>query len=360
MFAVSKAFNDKINQPHYWLNGFALAYVVIGYGCSIVCISASFWLTNILGVLLLTHTLVWAAYFVHEFIHGTIFRGPHLNALGAKAMLFLTGSCYCRYLPLARYHLAHHKNRADFSAFSIRDFLHALPKPLLKLIQILEWLYFPAINFILRWFCALSPFLGEIRKEDRWRNGALLLVRGSLFVALAWYSWQAVVLYFIAYLCFINILRFMDCFQHTYTVVQMGQPLPKYSAEYEERNTYSNLVLGRRHWLNLLFLNFGYHNAHHQVIHCPWYLLPQLNEEFYPTECKQQVSLGSLVKNYHRFRMQRLFGEKSGVVEIADRLDFSEFHGDIGVSFLLLREPLDWLKLKALRMDNETEVIANI
>ncbi|MEM8611706.1 MAG: fatty acid desaturase [Cyanobacteria bacterium P01_H01_bin.105] len=351
MSLVSKAFNEQIIERNHRLNGVALAYVVIGYGCSIVWISHPFWLTNLLGVLLLTHTLVWAAYFVHEFIHGTIFRNPKLNALGAKVMLFLTGSCYCRYLPLARYHLAHHKNRADFSAFSMADFLRSLPTPLLKLIQILEWLYFPAINFILRWFCTLSPFLGQTRKEDRWRNGILLLIRGSLFIALAWYSWQGAILYCIAYLCFINILRFMDCFQHTYTVVQMGQSMPKYSAEYEERNTYSNIILGRWNWLNLLFLNFGYHNAHHQVIHCPWYLLPQLNAELYPADCKQQVDLSSLIKNYHQFRMRRLFGEKSSVTETSDKLDFSSFYGDIGVSFLILREPLDWLKSRALMVN---------
>lgn len=330
---VSNALNERISQPNHWLNGLALGYVIIGYGCSIVCISHPFWLINSLGLLLLTHTLMWAAYFVHEFIHGNIFRGPKLNALGAKVMLFLTGSCYCRYLPLARYHLAHHKNRADFSAFSMEEFLRSLPSPLLKLIEMLEWCYFPAINFMLRWFCALSPFLGETRKDDRWRNGTLLLMRGSLFVVLAWYSWKAIILYLIAYLCFINILRFMDCFQHTYTVVQMGQPMPKYSPDYEERNTYSNIVLGRWHWLNLLFLNFGYHNAHHQVIHCPWYLLPHLNDQLYPQESKQQVSLGSLVKNYHQFRMQRLFGQKSCVTETDHRLNFESFYGDIGVSF---------------------------
>ena len=354
MSAVPEALSQQISQPKYGLNSLALAYVVVGYGGAIVCLTASAWLLNILGVLLLTHTLVWAAYFVHEFIHGTIFPNPKLNALGAQVMLFLTGSCYCRYGPLARYHLAHHKNRADFSAFAMGDFLRSLPPYLLKLIEILEWLYFPVINLMLRWFCALSPFLGETRQDDRWRNGELLLVRGSLFGILTWYSWRATVLYFIAYLCFLNILRFMDCFQHTYTVVQMGQPLPKYSPEYEERNTYSNVVLGRWRWLNLLFLNFGYHNAHHQVIHCPWHLLPQLDTALYPTGYQQRVSLGSLVKNYHRFRMRRVFGEKSNVVETADGLDFESFYGDLGVSFLVLREPLDWLKLKSKRKGIDT------
>ncbi|MEM7772522.1 MAG: fatty acid desaturase [Cyanobacteria bacterium P01_A01_bin.37] len=347
MAAISRALSAQMNQPRYWLNGLALAYITLGYGVSIVGISSQFWVVNVFGVLLLTHTLVWAAYFVHEFIHGAIFKNPRWNALGAKAMLFLTGSCYCRYLPLARYHLAHHKNRADFFAFSMPAFLRSLPPWLLKSIVVLEWLYFPAINFILRWFCILAPFLGESRKSERWRNGGLLFVRGSLFLTLAWYSWKAAILYFIAYLCFINILRFMDCFQHTYTVVQMGNSIPKYDLDYEERNTYSNLIFGRWHWLNLLFLNFGYHNAHHHVMHCPWYLLPQLDAEIYSSKCQQRVTLGSLIKNYHQFRLQRLFGEKSKVIEADNGLNFESFYGDIAVSFLVLREPLDWLRLDA-------------
>lgn len=355
MVTLSATLTDKINKPIHWLNGLAIAYVIVGYGLAIVCITDTSWLANILGVALLTHTLVWAGYFVHEFMHGAIYRSPQRNAVGAKIMLFLTGSCYCRYQPLARYHLAHHKNRADFSSFSMSDFLRSLPAWLLKTIEALEWLYFPAINFILRWFCVLAPFLGDSRKSDRWRNGSLLLVRGSLFALLAWYSPKAILLYFVAYISFLNILRFMDCFQHTYSVVQLGQPMPKHSFEYEERNTYSNTVPGRWRWLNLLFLNFGYHNAHHQVIYCPWYLLPQLDAEIYPTRCKQQVTLGSLIKNYHQFRMQRLFGEKSDVTETDDRLDFETFYGDIGVSFLVLREPLDWLKLKVLQTNEELE-----
>ncbi|MEO1394374.1 MAG: fatty acid desaturase [Cyanobacteria bacterium J06634_5] len=363
MITVSADLNDKINQPRYWLNGLALAYSVVGYGFSIVCLGISgsdrAWLFNIFGVALLTHTLVWAAYFVHEFMHGSIYRSLRWNALGAQILLFLTGSCYCRYRPLARYHLAHHKNRTDFSSFSMSDFLRSLPAWLLKIIETLEWLYFPAINFILRWFCALSPFLSKNRTSDRWRNGRLLFVRGALFAALAVYSWKAVLLYFVAYVCFINILRFMDCFQHTYNVVQLGQPMPKYSPEYEERNTYSNLVVGNSRWVNLLFLNFGYHNAHHHVMYCPWYLLPQLDAEIYSAQCAQFVSLGSLVKNYHQFRMQRLFGQKSDVVETEDGLNFDGFYGDIGVSFLVLREPLDWLKIKTSQTADALEVAAS-
>ncbi|MBW4661889.1 MAG: fatty acid desaturase [Drouetiella hepatica Uher 2000/2452] len=345
MSALSAALSSRISQRRNWINRLVIAYVFVGYGFSIACISSQSWAANILGVLLLIHTLLWAAYFVHEFVHHTVFRQPRLNALLASIMLFLTGSCYCHFQDLARNHLAHHKNRADFSAFSIGDFLRSLPKPLMQLITILEWLYFPAINFILRWFCALAPFFGQARRDERWRNAGLLMLRGSLFTLLGWHSWRSLPLYFLAYICFINILRFMDCFQHTYAVFQLGQSIPQYNLDYEEANTFSNLMPDRWRWLNLLFLNFGYHNAHHRLIHCPWYLLPQLDAELYNSEYRQRVTLNRLVRNYHQFRIHRLFHGGGAVADISTGLNLEQFSGGVGVSFLVLREPLDWLKL---------------
>ena len=351
MVAVSETLKSKISQRPHWINGLGLAYVVIGYICSIVCIMAQAGWANILGVFLLVHTLMWAAYFVHELVHGSVFRSPRLNAAVAQVMLFLTGSCYCRFRDLARNHLAHHKNRADFSPFSITDFLNAQPQWLRQIIVVLEWLYFPAVNFILRWLCILAPFLGQSRRDERWRTAGLLMIRGSLFTALAWYSWRAVLLYFLAYLCFINILRFMDCFQHTYAVFQLGQSLPHYSLDYEEANTYSNIMPRRWPWLNLLFLNFGYHNAHHRIIQCPWYLLPQLDAELYQPGYPQRVTLDRFVQNYHRFRIDRLFEGAGTVVDGAKELNVDTFYGAVGVSFLVLRDPLDWLKIDTINLN---------
>ena len=348
MIAISNTLAAKMSQRAHWLNGLALAYVFGGYSLSIVCITAQVWWLNILGFCFLIHTLLWATYFVHDFIHGAVFRGLRLNALGAQIMLFLTGSCYGRFRDLARNHLAHHKNRADFSPFAMTDFLNAMPTWLRQGIIALEWLYFPAINLMQRWLSILAPFLGQSRRDERWRTATLLLIRGSLFAALAWYSWKAVMIYFFAYVCFINILRFMDCFQHTYEVFQIGQPLPNYSLDYEEANTYSNLISNRWQWLNLLFLNFGYHNAHHRVIQCPWYLLPQLDAELYQPGYRQHVTLDRFIKNYHRFRILRLFAGEGTVVDTAEGLNLDTFYGAIGVSFLLLREPLDWLGISSV------------
>jgi fatty acid desaturase len=162
---------------------------------------------------------------------------------------------------------------------------------------------------------------------------------------------QALLLYFLAYLYFLNILRFVDSFQHTYTVFQLNQKIPTYSLEHKETNTYSNLVSCGWNWPNLIFLNFGYHNAHHRVIHRPWYLLPQLDAELYPSNYYQRIPLSRLVKNYHHFRIYRLFNGQGMVTDTDQGLDLQNFVGGIGVSFLILREPLDWLRIPTLSID---------
>jgi fatty acid desaturase len=348
---LSSTLTAKLSRRNNWVNGLALFYVLAGYLFALVCICSEAWSANLFGTVLLVHTLMLAAYFIHEFIHSTVFPNPSLNAIAGNIMLFITGSCYCRFRDLARNHLAHHKNRADFSAFAIADFLSSLPKPLLHLIIALEWMYFPVLNFILRWLAAFSPFFSQSRRDERLKNSCLLTLRGGLFLSLGLYSLRALLLYFLAYLSFINILRFVDSFQHTYTVFQLGQKIPAYSLEHEETNTYSNLVSYRWNWLNLLFLNFGYHNAHHRVIHCPWYLLPQLDAELYPPNNRQHIPLYRLIKNHHQFRIYRLFNGQGSVTDTSEGLNLQKFVGGIGVSFLILREPLDWLKITALATD---------
>jgi fatty acid desaturase len=345
MTASSPDFNFYINDRNLWINTSAVAYAVIGYGVGLFGITQTSGWLNLLGVLLIVHTLVWSAYLVHDLIHGNLFQKSSWNGAIAQVLLFLTGSCYSRYRPLASHHLAHHKNRADIISFSIIGFLQRLPKSILNLIIALEWLYFPSIELGLRWMSALSPFLGQSRRDERLRNALLLLLRGGLYVALACYSPKSAILYFIAYISFLNVLRFVDCFQHTYEVFRLDQEIPSFDLSYEEAHTFSNLVSMRLPWLNLLLLNFGYHNAHHRVMRCPWYLLPQLDAELYPRDYSQYVTLPQLVQNFHRFRIDRLFQGQGLVTVTESGLNLEQFVGAVGVSFLVSREPMDWLNL---------------
>jgi fatty acid desaturase len=347
---AKKTPNFKFYAHHHnpWLNGIAIAYVFGCYGFSLFCITTNLWWLNLLGVVLLTHTLTWAALFLHEFFHYNIFSRSSLNAVFGEAMLFLTGSCYSRFRDLVSHHAAHHVRRADFSPFfpfSMTDFLQSLPRPLLRLIIFLEWLCIPAVNLILRWMIALSPFLSESRRDERTRNALLLILRGGLFTALAIYSPRSVILYFIAYICFLHIIQFLEGFQHTYSAFKINGEVPKYSLEYEEANSYS-LVLSP--WLSLILcLNNNYHNAHHRLMSCPWYLLPQLDAELYPRDYLQYVPVSKLLNNYFCYRIHRLL-QGQGTVERSEKgLNLDNFEGATGMSFMILRQPFDWLEISS-------------
>ena len=51
--------------------------------------------------------------------------------------------------------------------------------------------------------------------------------------------------------------------------------------DYEQSHTFSNVISIRYPWLNLITLNFGYHNAHHTKPTVPWHELPKLHEALY-------------------------------------------------------------------------------
>jgi hypothetical protein len=50
---------------------------------------------------------------------------------------------------------------------------------------------------------------------------------------------------------------------------------------YEQAETYSNLILTRHPWLNLLTLNFEYHNADQHRASWPRYRLPALHRSLF-------------------------------------------------------------------------------
>ena len=337
------------HHRNIWLNTIVLGYIIGGYLLSLFLITANIWWSNLLGVVLLAHTLTWSAFFAHEFFHNNIFSNSLLNIVFGEITLFLTGSCYQRFKDLARHHIAHHVRRADFSPFhpfSMSDFLRSLPKPVQKLIVSLEWLCIPALNLLFRWMIALAPFLSKNRRDERGRNAGLLILRGSLFLLWAIYSPKAVILYFLSYVVFLNVIQFSECFQHTYSAFHIESKVPKYSQEYDENHTYSLGLPKYWSWLSLpIFLNNNYHNAHHRLMSCPWYLLPRLNDELYPKQYSQWIAVPKLLKNYFHYRVYRLFHGQGNVEKTAQGLEIDQFSGASGMSFMLLRKPFDWLHL---------------
>jgi fatty acid desaturase len=335
MTTVTLDVNRFLQQKPLW-NVCAIAYAIAGYlGGIALLLAANGWL-NAMGVVLLSHSLVIAAYLAHEFMHSAIFANRAWNAAGGNVMLWLTGGCYSTFDELSRLHIAHHVDRVDFCRYDLHEFLMSLPAPIRGLILALEWLYIPALAFLVRLRTITAPFWLAERRELRSRTVLILLIRGGLFALLGYFSLKALVLYFVAHIAMLTVLRFVDCFQHTYEVFPIGEPLPKRDRAHEQANTFSNVVSKRYRWLNLLLLNFGYHNAHHELMKCPWHSLPELDKTLFAGDEVHYVTLAELLKNYHQFRVSRITSGQGVAVDPQGRLALETFYGGIEVSFLVM------------------------
>jgi fatty acid desaturase len=307
-----------------------LIYIFASYGIGVGCLTQQPWQLNGIGVVLLIHALILSAIFIHELIHGNIFKERQYNQFWGEVLTHLNGACYATWDDLVEHHINHHIHHADFVPFEISKYISELPIFQRQVVIALEWAYFPAFEFILRLRIALGSFQASEKQNLRSRTLFLMLYRGVLFAILGWYAPKAIALYALAYISFINLMRFADAFHHTYNYAIVGEPFPKRDRVYEQANTFSNLVSIKYPWLNLLYLNFGYHNAHHEDMRCSWYNLPKLHEKLYGTEAHNLLPLPQLIANYHHFRLERLFGGQGDV----DKVDIAAFIGGIGVSLL--------------------------
>lgn len=325
-----------MRQPRgYWPHLAALAYAGAAYLGGLALLLVPSWSLNALGVLLLAHGLVIAAYMIHECAHNTVFAENRHNARLGEALSFLVGAAYGDYEAMRHKHFRHHVDRADVVAFDYRQWLTRRPW-LLRLVQALEWAYIPAVDILMHAMVIVLPFRLESRRADRRRVLVVLGIRAALFLALALVSLKALLLYAVAYMLFMHVLRFMDVHQHTYEVFETlegerGPEARRFDRAYEDRNTYSNLISLKHPWLNLVTLNFGYHNAHHLRPTAPWYTLPRLHRELIGDDQSQVLFIGPLLHAYHRYRVARVLNADPADLEVGDG---REFIGVVGVSFL--------------------------
>jgi fatty acid desaturase len=318
----------------------ALAFVLLGWPAGIALLGAGPWALNAIGFALVLLSLVWAAYFIHEFAHQAIFRTPEANARWGTLMGWIVGSCYAPFADLRRKHMRHHIERADVVTFDSRAFLLRQPALVRRAVLALEWAYFPAVEFLMRGYVIALPFIDARKRERRARIVGIAVLRLAAIVAMAVWSLKALLLYFGAYWLFIVVLRFADCFQHTYDAYPIldDRPIPDDKLRdraYEQANTYTNVVGLDKFWLNLLWLNFGFHNAHHERPTVPWHRLPAYHRELYGDACPQVVTVPELLHAFHVHRLTRVLSGDYGEVAAAGvprRAD--GFVGAVGVSFL--------------------------
>ena len=115
--------------------------------------------------------------------------------------------------------------------------------------------------------------------------------------------------YLIAYLVFIWVLGFMDSTQHHYetrTGTYHEKSLIDHGRDYEESHTFSNLLSHRFPWLNLLVLNFCYHNIHHYRSGEPWYRLPYQHNQRYREQAAPVIGVGEQIRLYNSYRVDRV------------------------------------------------------
>ena len=184
----------------------------------------------------------------------------------------------------------------------------------------------------------VRPFVRSTERDRRVRVVVVLASRLALYAALFAASPWALGGYAIAYWLLLTTLNFFDAFHHTFPQYfthdeNVKVPMADRDRLYEQANTYSNVVSPRRPWLNLLTLNCGYHNAHHERAAVPWYRLPALHRELFGREPEGLLPLPELLRTFHRNRLRRVLDDDYGAVGTGPgRAD--GFIGAHGVSFL--------------------------
>ena len=323
-----------------WPNVAAIGFTVLGYAGGVALLGASHGALNALGFVMVAQTLIWSAYFIHEFAHYAIFKTPAANERWGTLMSWINGSCYARFADLRRKHMRHHVERADVITFDVRAYLLAAPAWVRKTVLALEWAYIPAVEFLMRAFVVVLPFRDDRKSAARGRVLGIAAVRLTAWAALGWWSPKALLLYFGAYLVFVTALRFADCFQHTYDAYPIldETPIPADKVRdraYEQANTYSDIFSLDSTLLNLILLNFGYHNAHHERPTAPWHRLPAFHRELYPAAYAQVITVRELLHSFHINRVKRVLSGDYGVVQPAGVNGRADgFVGAVGVSFL--------------------------
>jgi len=293
---------------------------------------------NALGVLALAHSMLISAYLLHDCGHNAVFMSSKSNAALGKVLNWIIGSCYGRFEDIRYKHMRHHVDNYDPVVWDYRSFLKRHPR-LESVVRAAEWAYIPAVEIMMHTMLVIAPWCIESKRAQRGRTLKVLLIRGALLAILLALNPVAFLLYALAQLLLLSALRFMDCYQHNYEVIfnldDKNTVFPhKGDVEYEQRNTYSNLLSSRFPILNLLVLNFCYHNAHHEKPTLGWYRLPELHRQMQPTVEAQTLGFAEQARAFHKHRLGRIHAEEYGADEVKASLKSGRAVGVDALSFL--------------------------
>ncbi|WP_293323404.1 fatty acid desaturase [Parvibaculum sp.] len=320
-------------------NTLAFSYVAVAHVSGIALLALANPIAWIAGTLLVAHSLIVAAYLIHDLAHMAIFRSRKLTLVVAEMLSWFCGGAYAPISRIVRMHMRHHVDKADLAHFDPRVFLKTAPGWLRRLVYALEWCYVPAVELIMHYQVVARPFIKKEFASERLRVLFVGLTRGAFFVFLFMLSPWALLGYAVAYMIFLTELFIADAYAHDYEFFLVGDANEKVSREgrggddYDLHHTYSNLISVRHPWLNLLNLNFGYHSVHHDGPTIPWYKLPEVHRQTYPADAPQVLPYSELWRSFHANRTRRIEAFDAGSIgEGSHRAD--GFLGVHGVSFL--------------------------
>jgi fatty acid desaturase len=318
-------------------NGLALLVTGAAWAGSFPLMAQPGLLLEILGVWLCAHAMVLAAYLVHEAAHQTLYAGPRANHWTGEAMSFVAGTPYTSFERIRHMHIRHHVERVDLTCFDAKEVIRRHPS-LRRSLETLEWAYIPAVEVLMRLQLVCRPLFVPAQRRYLPRALGMLVLRAALIFLLGLYSPQAVMLYGLAVLLQMRVLNFFDAFHHTFEQYRVlpDEPIPLNgrTRAYEQANTYSNLISTRRPWINLLVLNFVYHNAHHHRPSVPWWRLPAVHRSLYrKNNTPALLTTRELLVTWHRNRVRRVLAEGYGSVGEGPRRG-DTFIGAHGASFL--------------------------
>ena len=299
---------DPLGLPYY---GAAVAYAVAAWVLGFVGLFATSWVVNGLATVLLAHGMVIAAYLVHECGHNLVFRKARHNALLGRFMTWLCGASYGTYEDIRYKHFRHHIDNADVVWFDYDAFFERHPL-VTRATRVLERFYIPAHDLIMHGIMMLTSFVIPERRHQRLRNVVVLTVRWGAFCALLLLAPRAALLYIVAYLLMMHVLRFMDSVQHDYgydtTLFDPGASPHRGDDSWGQAHTFSNPLSLRFPKLNWLVLNFGFHNAHHADMNQPFFRLPALHRELTNDDPQRVIPVKAQLALYHRNRVRRVHG----------------------------------------------------
>ncbi len=290
-------------------NGAALAYVLVGYILGFAGLFQEAWWLNLPATLLLAHAMTIAAYLIHECGHNLVFGRSRHNARLGSFLSWICGAAYGTYEDMRYKHFRHHVDNDDVVWFEYDEFFARHPV-VLRATRLLEWFYIPAHDLIMHFIMVFTSFIIPQRRGQRARNVAVIAIRGGIYVALLVLFPKVALLYAVAYLLMMHVLRFMDALQHDYpyhpTLFESVRAPHRGDKVWEQEHTFSVPLSLRFPRLNWLTLNFGYHNAHHADMNVPWYRLPELHEQLTGNDPAKVIPFAAQLRLYHRNRVLRV------------------------------------------------------